>query len=268
MKALLAAGLLVGAVAWGRPALAQASPLPSNPVQSSSEKIRGNPAGQYVLVKTVVRQALGVVDARAEAADPEGYNLLKYCWAPANVLGDWSERAGLAGAMIVLALETQSWDRDLGRAGYPAAATAEAIGRYEAALVAAEFTEAARQRALDALLSELEGVRRLAPGATKVFKVSHCGGPGRSLALNHVTSPEGGRVRFIPYLLHKVCRAQDLDTDNPAGCDYWMAARTDGPMSFAGRMVYAIRWPDGTISDGTFDPQPSRSTGTVTLRQR
>ena len=118
-------------------------------VQSSSEKVRDNPTAQYVLVKTVVGQATGVVDARAVAAEPEGYNLLKYCWTAENVLGDWAERAGLTGAMIVRALETRSWQRDLARTGYPEAPLAEAIGRYEATLVAAGFTEAARARAMD-----------------------------------------------------------------------------------------------------------------------
>ena len=83
--------------------------------------MRDNPTAQYVLVKTVVGQAMGVVDARAVPAEPEGYNLLKYCWTAENVLGDWAERAGLTGAMIVRALETRSWQRDLARAGYPEA---------------------------------------------------------------------------------------------------------------------------------------------------
>ena len=52
----------------------------------------------------------------------------------------WAERAGLTGAMIVRALETRSWQRDLARTGYPEAPLAEAIGRYEATLVAAGFT--------------------------------------------------------------------------------------------------------------------------------
>ena len=96
-----------------------------------------------MLVKTVVGQATGVIDARALPVEPEGYNLLKYCWTAENVLGDWAERAGLTGAMIVRALETRSWQRDLARTGYPAAPLAEAIGRYEATLVAAGFTDAA-----------------------------------------------------------------------------------------------------------------------------
>lgn len=237
-------------------------------VQSSSEKVRENPAAQYVLVKTVVGQAMGVVDARAQPAEPEGYNLLKYCWTAENVLGDWAERAGLAGAMIVRALETRSWQRDLARAGYPEAPTAEAIGHYEAALVNAGFADAARTRAIDSLVLELDGLRLKTPGAAQVRAVHRCDAQRRSLALNYTTAPEDGRARFIPYVLHQICQVQQLNPDDQIRCDYWMYGRTDKPMSFAGETVYSVRWLDGSTANGRFDPEQSRSAGTVTLRLR
>src|SRR4029450_9087800 len=97
-----------------------ASPALAQPAteKSTSVKVRDNPAVQYVLVKTVVGQSVGVVDARAEQAEPDGYNLLKYCWTPGNVLGDWAARAGLAGEMVTRALETLSSARDVQRAGH------------------------------------------------------------------------------------------------------------------------------------------------------
>lgn len=239
-----------------------------NPVQSSSEKVRDNPAAQYVLVKTVVGQVMGVVDARARPIEPEGYNLLKYCWTAENVLGDWAERAGITGAMVVRALETRSWQRDLARAGYPEAPAVEAIGRYEAMLVSAGFTDAARARAVDALVAELDGLRRQAPGAAQVNAVHRCDGQQRSLALNYTTAPEDGRARFMPYVLHQVCQAQQLNPDDPIRCDYWMYGKTDKPMSFAGETVYSVRWTDGSTANGRFDPEQSRSAGSVTLRLR
>ncbi|MDP1966291.1 MAG: hypothetical protein Q8K93_29325 [Reyranella sp.] len=237
-------------------------------IQSSSERVRDNPSLQYVLIKSVVAQVIGVIDARALPLEPEGYNLLKYCWTSANVLGDWSEHAGLTGEMVARALETHSWTRDLGRAGYPPAAVAEVIGRYEAALIAAGFTTAARDHALGALVGALEEIRRSAPGATKIFKVDRCSRQTRSLVLNHKTAPEGGRARFIPYVLHQVCSAQQLAPDDPVRCDYWRNAKAEGPMSFAGPMVYSVRWPDGTVANGQFDPDASRDIGIVTLRER
>ena len=237
-------------------------------VQSSSEKVRENPAAQYVLVKTVVGQVTGVVDARARPLEPDGYNLLKYCWTPENVLGDWAERAGLAGAMVVGALETRSWQRDLARAGYPEGPAAEAIGRYEAALVSAGFTDAARARAVDALVAELDGLRLKTPGTAQVRAIARCERERRSLALNYATAPEDGRARFMPYVLHQVCQAQQLNADDPVRCDYWMYGKTGKPMSFAGETVYSVRWLDGSTANGRFDPEQSRSVGTVTLRLR
>jgi hypothetical protein len=232
----------------------------------SSEKVRENPAAQYLLVKTVVAQASGLLDARAKPLEPEGYNLLKYCWTAENVLGDWAERAGTTGAMVVRALETRSWQRDLARAGYPEAPIAEATGRYEAALVAAGFTEAARARALDALVSDLDAVRRSSPGAAPVRTVGRCDGERRSLGLNFTTVPPNGRARFIPYVLHQICEAQQLNPDDLVRCDYWLYGKNNGPMSFAGETVYSVRWLDSSTANGRFDPEQLRSTGTVTLR--
>ena len=193
---------------------ANSSSNQSAAVPSSSEKVRDNPAAQYVLVKTVVGQVMGVVDARAKPVEPEGYNLLKYCWTAENVLGDWAERAGLTGAMVVRALETRSWQRDLARAGYPEAPTAEAIGHYEAMLVSAGFTDAARSHAVDALIVELDGIRQKTPGAAQVRAIHRCDSQQRSLALNYTTAPEDGRARFMPYVLHQICQAQQLNPDD------------------------------------------------------
>jgi hypothetical protein len=227
--------------------------------------VRENPGNQYILVKTVVGKVIGTIDVRALPVEPEGYNLLKYCWTPSNVLGDWAERAGLTGAMIVRALETTAWARDLVRAGYAADPVNEAIGRYEAKLVAAGFTDAARDRALEALVTDLDGIRHTTPGAAQVRTIQRCEGQRRSLGLNYATAPEDGRARFIPYVLHQICQNQQLDADDPVRCDYWMDGKTDGPMSFAGETVYSVRWSDGTTASGRFDPEQWRSAGTVTL---
>src|SRR5882672_6067367 len=121
-------GLLAAVPAWAQTSSTQASGVQSSDraetdpraSQSSSEKVRDNQANQYVLGKTVVGKVTGMIDARALPVEPEGYNLLRYCWTAPNVLGDWAERAGLTGQMIVAALETYSWQRDLARSGYAA----------------------------------------------------------------------------------------------------------------------------------------------------
>jgi hypothetical protein len=267
--ALLA--LLTATPSWGQTSGAQSSDRAQASAavnQSSSEKVRDNPANQYILVKTVVGKVIGTIDVRALPAEPEGYNLLKYCWTASNVLGDWAERAGLTGAMIVRALETSAWARDLVRAGYAADPVNEAIGRYEAKLIAAGFSDAARDRALEGLVTDLDGIRHTAPGAAQVRTVQRCEGQRRSLDLNYATAPKDGRARFIPYVLHQICENQQLDADDPVRCDYWMDGKTDGPMSFAGETVYFVRWSDGTTATGRFDPEQSRSAGTVALHLR
>jgi hypothetical protein len=269
-----AALALFVATVGGTPLGAQtAAPTPaaaSSPAsQSSSEKLRENPKAQYLLVKTVVGQSIGVVDARARAIEPAGYNLLKYCWTAENVMGDWAERAGLAGEMVTRALEARSWQRDLVRAGYTEAVVAEAIGKYEAMLLESGFAEAGRARAVERLVGELDALRRATPGATEVRAVERCERERRSLGLNVVTVPEGGRARFMPYVLHQLCHAQQLDADDPVRCDYWMNGKADGPTGFAGETVYSVRWSDGTTANGRFDPEQSRATNnTVTLRLR
>jgi hypothetical protein len=265
--------LLAATAAWAQAADAtgdggQAVAAHPAAVQSSSEKVQENPAAQYVVVRTVVSQVIGVVDARAEPMEMDGYNLLKYCWSAENVLGDWAERAGTTGEMVVRALETRSWQRDLVRAGYPEAPVAEAIGSYEAALVTSGFTDAARTKAVDALVVDLDGIRRTTTGAAQARAIYRCEGQRRSFGLNVTTTPENGHVRFMPWVLHQVCQAQQLNADDPVHCDYWMNGKDNGPMSFAGETVYSVRWDDGSTANGRFDPEQSRSTGTVTLRLR
>lgn len=249
------------------PANAVAAAMPLTGL-SSSEKVRENPGVQYLLMKTVVARSIGVLKTRALPVEAGGYNLLKYCWTPANVLGEWGESSGQTGEMAVRALETLSWARDLARAGYPEAPVAEAIGRYEAALIAATFADAARTRALDALRAELEALQMRTPGSSEIVARARCNQQPSSFALNVATAPEGGRPRFIPYVLHQFCLAQQLDPADAVRCDYWKSAKAEAPMSFAGETVYSVTWPDNVVTTGRFNPDEQRSTGTVTLRQR
>jgi hypothetical protein len=242
-----------------------ATPLIALP---SSEKVRETPGVQYLLMKTVVAQSIGVLKTRALPVESGGYNLLKYCWTPANVLGEWGESAGLTGEMVVRALETLSWSRDLVRSGYPEAQVAEAIGHYEAALVAATFADAARARALEGLRAELEGLQMRTPGTSEIMARERCNQQPSSFGLNVATAPEGGRPRFIPYVLHQFCLAQQIDPGDGVRCNYWQSAKGEGPTSFAGETVYNVSWPDNTVVMGRFDPDEQRTDGTVTLRQR
>lgn len=249
------------------PANAQAAATPVVAL-SSSDKVRENPAVQYLLMKTVVAKAIGIQKTRALPVEAGGYNLLKYCWSAENVLGAWGESSGLAGEMVVRALETLSWSRDLARAGYPEAQVADVIGRYEADLIAAGFTEAARTRALEALRTELESLQLRTPGTSEIVARLRCNRQPSSFGLNVATSPDGAHARFMPYVLHQFCLAQQIDPSDAVRCDYWQSAKKEGPMSFAGETAYTVTWPDNVVTTGRFNPDEYRGTGTVTLRQR
>lgn len=253
-------GLLVLDIAM--PAMAQTA-IP----QTSSARVAADPAGQYVLIKTVVAHASDVAGKPSPMANPQGYDVQGYCWAPYAVLGDWAGRSGLTGRMVVLAMETLSWARDLGRGGYPARPLNAAIGNYEAAMVSSGLTDAARERAVDAFRSELEAAARSAPGAVKTRKQGDCGGPGAAVQLRYQTVPKEGRAWFIAKPLHDICRAQQIDADDPARCDYWAAPTETAPLAFAGDVAWLARWTDGTVAHGTFDSRTAAETGIVTLRQ-
>ena len=238
----------------------------ANP-QTSSERVTADPSGQYVLIKTVVGQTGGTGGRVIPTAHPDGYDVLAYCWSPYNVLGDWAERSGLTGRMVVLAHETLAWARDLVRVGYPAEPLATAIGHYEAAMIASGLTEAARQRAIDALRSELETIARGATGAAKTRKYGGCAGPGSAVQLRYQTVPKEGRAWFIPRPLREICIAQQLDPDDSTRCDYWAAAKEAEPHFFVGEIAWLVRWPDATVARGNFDAKAVVDPGIVTLGQ-
>jgi hypothetical protein len=233
----------------------------------SSERVKADPAGHYVLIKTVAGSLTPPATQAAPRADPEGYAIAG-CWAPEHLLAGWAERADLGGLLVVLALETAAWTRDLVRGGYPAAPLGEAIGRYEAAVVAAGATDAARNRGLESFAAELETLRRSAPGAMKAHKAGGCTRPSLAVQLRYKTVPPDGRARFIPKSLYELCRAQGLDPGDPTRCDYWMESPEGEPRFFVGEHVWQARWPDGTTARGEFDARSVAEPGVLTLRQK
>jgi hypothetical protein len=233
----------------------------------SSERIKADPAGQYILIKTIAASLIPAANHSAPRADPDGYEIAG-CWTPRHLLADWTARADLAGRMIALALRTAAWTRDLVRGGYPAAGLAEAIGRYEAAVVAAGATEAALDRGLAAFAAELETLRRTTPGAMKTNMGGGCARPDFAVQLRYKTVPADGRAQFIPKTLHELCRAQGLDPNDARRCDYWMESPENEPRYFVGDYVWQARWPDGTTALGEFDARSIAEPGVVTLRQK
>ena len=134
-------------------------------------------------------------------------------------------------------------------------------------MVAAGLTDAARERAVDAFRSELEAMARSAPGAVKTRKQGGCGGSGAAVQLRYQTVPKEGRAWFIAKPLHDICRAQQLDADDPTRCDYWATPTEAQPLAFVGDVAWLARWADGIVSHGAFDTKTAGESGIVTLRQ-
>ena len=168
------------------------------------------------------------VDRRRRCAGPAGRGRRLQS---AEILLDAGQRAGRLGRAARASPARWSCGRSKpvpGRAisrgpAIPKAPVAEAIGRYEAALVAAGFAEAARTRALEALARRTGGLRRGTPGAAKIVerRALRPAAVARWRSNSQDAPPEGGRARFIPYVLHQICLAQQLDPDDAVRCDYW-----------------------------------------------
>ena len=127
---------------------------------------------RHVLVKTVTGQSLGVLKARALPVAADGYNLLQYCWTPHNVLGDWGDRAGLTGEMVVRSLETLAWSRDLVRQ----------LGR----AIEVGFCR--------------DGLRFVDRPAAQGRRQGHADGRSRQARLDHRTAGEQAAVEFVEVL--------------------------------------------------------------------
>ncbi len=238
------------------PANAQTAATPMTAL-SSSEKARDNPGVQYLLMKTVVAQAIGVLKTRALPVEAGGYNLLKYCWTPANVLGDWGESSGLTGEMVVRALETLSWSRDLARAGYPEAPVAEAIGRYEATLVARHLRRGhaharprrAARRARGPADAQRRAPRRSSPATRCNRQPSSFGVERRDGA-----AEAAARGSFPTCCTSSASRSRSTPATRCAATT-GSRPRARSPMSFAGETVYSVSWPDDTVGHGAVQPR-------------
>jgi hypothetical protein len=257
---------ILGSVVVAQSAGAQSTGLQTSDSRPSSERVKADPAGQYVLIKSVAA-TLPAPARRTPRGDPDGYDLAGYCWAPEYVMGDWAKPADLAGRLLMVAMETTVWSRELAVRGFPVKPLSEAIGRYEGAMVAAGATDAARQRGHEALVAELEALRRASPGAPRVQLSAGCSGPTLAVQLRYKTVPEGGRARFIAKALHEICRVQGIDANDSTRCDYWLENPEAEPRFFMGDYVWSARWPDDRVVQGEFDARSISEPGVVTLRQ-
>lgn len=105
---------------------------------------------------------------------------------------------------------------------------------------------------------------RLAPKAPKIIVEGGCGaGDGGPVIIR--TSPPGGEVLLVDAFAFKVCTRKAADPWDRFKCR-WSEVETGAERSLAGRYVYQVKWPDGTVRKGTRDITPDYDAGkTVTV---
>lgn len=171
--------------------------------------------------------------------------------------------ATYAGPLLVL--EKALIENDTKRLDLPVdEAAADAAGSE-----AEDAYEDARYQAYVALAAAVEANRaRLAPKLPPVVAEGGCGaGDGGPIIIK--TAPPGGEVLLVNAFAFKVCTRKQPDPWDRFKCK-WTEIETGTEKQLAGRYVYQVRWPDGTVRKGTRDIVPDYGTEeavTVTFKK-
>lgn len=186
------------------------------------------------------------------------------------------------------ALETARLRSELERLGYPATTTAAPLLAFEKARIDGVDQTADPPRKFYAdLAAAIEANRlRIAPTRARIIAVGNCGGaasakpsttatkppstakpvPRRSAVrpspppppppppppqgVTFSTLPVAGEVLLINAFAFKVCMRKQPNPWDRFACK-WNEVETGVVRPLAGRFVYQVRWPDGTIRKGT-----------------
>lgn len=179
-----------------------------------------------------------------------------------------------------IAVDVSRIRSELERLGFPAAAYADPLAKYEKGLVEEAARRSDSEVLIDAgmappddeqvtdetpveevetsweesaeyiLAAEIEANRsRLAPRLPKVVIEGGCGaGDGSQVIVK--TTPPGGEVLLVNAFAFKVCTRKLPDPWDRFKCK-WNEIETGVERSLSGRYVYQVKWPDGTVRKGT-----------------
>lgn len=160
------------------------------------------------------------------------------------------------------AIEAAKWEA--------AAAEAERLGQEPPAYpedLSAESDEI--EDPYSTLATAIEANRaRLAPKLPKVVAEGGCGAGGAGPVIVKTVPPQG-EVLLVNAFAFKVCTRKVPDPWDRFKCK-WTEIETDVKKSLAGRYVYQVTWPDGTVRKGTRDIVPEYDTDeavTVTFKK-
>ena len=78
---------------------------------------------------------------------------------------------------------------------------------------------------------------------------NECGAGGLIVTIS--TNPRGGIIWVIPMFFYKLCKAQNLNVNDPNSCDRWREIHDGFHAEISGDYRYKVRWHDGSIREGT-----------------
>ncbi|MBL0915415.1 MAG: hypothetical protein IBJ13_07835 [Sphingopyxis sp.] len=155
-----------------------------------------------------------------------------------------------------LALKVSRLRAEMERLGYPKAVYESALEDYERQQIDRRAGAAAGTAAngdLDAdLVRRLNAARdALAPDRPAIAaSVGRCAERGSASASPILrTSPRGAEIWMISAFAFNVCVRKKSDPWDRFAC-HWNEVPTETEFDDAGRFVYQIRWPDGTVKKG------------------
>jgi hypothetical protein len=119
---------------------------------------------------------------------------------------------------------------------------------------------------VDKIARELNSYRqRKAPRLPKVVSDGGCGDGGFGIKV--MTEPANGQVMFITVFFYELCRAQNLDPNDPTQCDRWREAVAGAEFEVSGDYFYRASWPSGAERRGRLSFTNIERDMTITFRE-
>jgi hypothetical protein len=230
--------------------------------KKSTELVRDDPRGQYLILKSVFKENLPSANKRPRPKRSDEIDLTD-CVAGQKEYATTDQLTNSllqTASEIVVATELLRW------AGYPTSIWQNALAEYErqqlASIVAGRGRSTrAMVRMERTLIANLDVYRRTSGGPLpKIVSDTGCGGIGNEVTV--VTVPSGGKVKHRILLWDRFCTRQGL-VPKDVECDRWDEAR-DGEVTQAnGIHYYQATWPRGPASEGRIEFSPTQRTWTI-----
>lgn len=266
--------------------------------QSSSERVIADPAAHYPILKKVVAEMARDYAQQSQAADKKYLAELKQtnrkawqqhqrelreerrrnatdlinCSTAAEFIPDeWLTERELTKPLASVANDFTFLEGVL--APFPRRIWEPLVRALEAKEVAGVIRDGdiddgyftRREAFMRQLASRLNRERKSNRSLPRLFVEGGCG--AGEIGVQIATEPAGAQVLFIPTFFYELCRAQNLQPDDPWGsCSERWREAVDGTITrVAGDYHYVARWSDGTTRRGRLRIGDDQDGQTITL---